>query len=127
MVAIDLHTALPEGVLLVLIDYLTGFILLRAIADKTAPSVAGALFDAFCNFGFPNTLHSDEGRDFINTILDALLRQAGTVHRISPSYAPSRNGRVERAIGTVVASVKKMLGTRLSSWTRKLPLVQLAY
>jgi hypothetical protein len=71
---IDLQT-LPDGEykwLMVYQDHFTKFILLRALKAKSAIEVVNALFDIFSIIGVPFILHSDNGREFRNQIIQAL-------------------------------------------------------
>lgn len=50
---------------LVVEDYFTKFVNLYALPDQTAQSVARCLFDDYVLVhGIPETLHSDQGRQF---------------------------------------------------------------
>ena len=39
---------------------------------------------------------TDQGKEFINNVNDALLNRLGTEHRVSTAYHPPTNGLVER-------------------------------
>ena len=45
-------------------DYLTKFVVLRALKSKTAAEVWDNLIDIFCSFGASAILQSDNGREF---------------------------------------------------------------
>lgn len=54
-------------------DHLTKFSVLRALRSKRAAEVAYHLIDIFTLFGAPSILQSDNGREFVNCIIDELL------------------------------------------------------
>ncbi|XP_067134166.1 KRAB-A domain-containing protein 2-like [Centruroides vittatus] len=53
-------------------DHLTKFVLLRALQSKRAVEVAHQLTDIFSIFGAPCILHSNNGREFVNSVVDEL-------------------------------------------------------
>ena len=53
-------------------DHLTKFVVLRAWKSKTAAEVCHNLIDIFCLIGAPAILQSDNGREFVNSIIDEL-------------------------------------------------------
>lgn len=128
--AIDLITALQvskEGHthILVILDISTRFVLLYALKDKTAATITRHLWHAFCSFGLPKILQSDNGKEFVNKVLKALLSLNGTDHRLIASYHPRANGAVERSNKDVEAILKKLLDGALDTWCDHLPWVQL--
>jgi hypothetical protein len=67
-IAIDTALSFPTSprgfnVLLVVVCVFTRYVFLRALPDKTASSVAAALFCIFADFGFPKTIQSDNGTE----------------------------------------------------------------
>ncbi|XP_050065514.1 KRAB-A domain-containing protein 2-like [Aphis gossypii] len=79
-------------------DHLSKFVTLRALKTKTAAEVTYNLIDIFCTFGAPSILQSDNGREFVNCIIDELKNmwpQLKIVHG-KPRHSQSQ-GSVERA------------------------------
>jgi hypothetical protein len=129
---IDLASNLPETksghvALLVLIDVFTGFVILRALRDKTAETVARKLYKIFCLIGFPKILQSDNAREFVNDVLRALIRLAGIDHRLISPYNPRADGKVERAVGSVTMIIKKLLHGVDTNWHLFVPFAQFAF
>ena len=65
----------PDGELkwiLVCQDHLTKFVLLRPVTSKRAPEIAYQLLDIFSIFGVPSILQSDNGREFVNSVITEL-------------------------------------------------------
>ncbi|XP_025201180.1 KRAB-A domain-containing protein 2-like [Melanaphis sacchari] len=79
-------------------DHLSKFVILRALKTKTAAEVTYHLIDIFCTFGAPSILQSDNGREFVNCIIDELKNmwpQLKIIHG-KPCHSQSQ-GSVERA------------------------------
>jgi hypothetical protein len=119
----------PEGhtTLLVIIDVFTGFVQLRACASSTAEEIARVLWDTFCSFGFPKILQSDNGHEFVNDLLRALVKLSGIEHRFISPYNPRADGKVERSIGTLSSVIKKMVHGSIMLWPMYVPFAQYAY
>jgi transposase InsO family protein len=129
-IAIDLVTSLRavDGFkfLLVVVDVFSRFTVLRALKDKTATSVARALWDVFGHFGVPLVIQSDNGTEFANRVVNSLTKTLRVDHRFVAAYHPRANGLVERTNGTVMQVLKKTMLGRNHEWVNLLPLVQLA-
>jgi hypothetical protein len=113
--------------LLVLIDVFTGFVVLRPLKSTTADEVAQHLWDIFCIIGIPKILQSDNGPEFQNQILKALCKLTGIDKRYIAPYNPRADGKVERAVGSVVMIIKKMLYGRRDNWSLFVPATQLSF
>ena len=68
----------------------------KAIPDKSASSIANFLYSLICLLGCMQTLISDQGREFVNQVVDDLMAKFNTDHRISTAYHPQTNGQRER-------------------------------
>ena len=44
--------------------------------------------------GFPAIYSSDQGREFVNSVMSSLIEKTNAVHRISTAYHPQTNGLV---------------------------------
>jgi hypothetical protein len=119
----------PEGftALLVCIDVFTGFLLLRAVMDTTAVTIAQQLWEIFSIMGFPRILQSDNGPEYISDVIRALIKLTGMDQRLISPYNPRADGKVERAIGIVVMIIKKMLHGTSKHWPLFVPFAQLTY
>ena len=116
----------PDGytALLVLIDVFTGFIVLRPLRTTSAEEVAKNLWDVFCLLGLPKILQSDNGPEFVNTIIRTLIKLTGIDHRLISPYNPRADGKVERSIGTVMSIIKKLLHGSNEHWPVFVPSAQ---
>ena len=120
-------SALGEMFCLVLIDIFTGFIVLRAMPNKSAESTARILFEIFCTIGFPRVLQSDNGPEFANSVLSAMNALIGVPHRFIAEYNPRADGKVERAVQSVKQIIMKLLHGAEIYWPLHLPFVMYSY
>ncbi|KAI1712428.1 integrase core domain-containing protein [Ditylenchus destructor] len=127
---IDLQ-ARPDGdskFIMVYQDHLTKFVVLDALATKTAAEVARNLIKIFATFGVPKILHSDNGREFANKVVSEVVRQwpiCRIVHG-KPRHSQSQ-GSVERAnrdIGDIL--IMNLRQNKSTAWAAALPQVQAA-
>ncbi|XP_043473980.1 KRAB-A domain-containing protein 2-like [Leptopilina heterotoma] len=107
-------------------DHLTKFVLLRALQTKRAEEVAHHLTDIFLTFGAPCILHSDNGREFVNSVIKELATLWLELKLVNgkPRHSQSQ-GSVERAnqdIEKMLASW--MLDNKTTKWSNGLRYVQ---
>lgn len=55
------------------------------------------------------TLRTDNGREFVNTIVKKLLEEKGIIHETTVSYSLEQNGKAERDMRTIVEAVRTMM------------------
>ncbi|XP_026814091.1 LOW QUALITY PROTEIN: KRAB-A domain-containing protein 2-like [Rhopalosiphum maidis] len=73
--------------ILVYQDHLTKYVLLKSLTHKRAEEVAYILLDIFTTFGAPAFLQSNNGREFVNKVIEELcsmweeLKSQGSVER----------------------------------------------
>ena len=119
----------PDGftTLLVAIDVFTGFVVLRAMKDTSAESVAHGMVDVFKTFGLPKIIQTDNGPEFSNACIRALTRLLGIAHRLISAYNPRADGKVERVIGSVMSIIKKLLHGTSHNWPLFVPFAQMCF
>ena len=128
-ICIDLAGPLPtspqgNNYVLVAVDVCSRFIFLRAISSKTAQCVAAAILSICADFGFPRIISSDNGREFVNSIIKSFSKVAGFATRTTSAYHPRANGLAERFVQTAVRTVKKVLLGDLANWDQYVPMTQ---
>jgi hypothetical protein len=111
---IDLSVHLPESpdgykAILHLIDVFTGFVILRPLKDELATTIAQELFKIFMVIGWPRILQSDNGGQFISDVVHSLNSMLGVMSRRISAFNPRADGKVERSIGVIMQSIKKLL------------------
>jgi len=77
-------------------DAFSGFVVLRPLPSKTAEEVVRQLLSFVGLFGIPNSILSDNGREFRNKLSDELVRTLGIKRLYTAPYHPATNGTVER-------------------------------
>ena len=114
--------------ILVVCDYFTKYTEAYPLADKTARSVADALMDIWLpRYGFPLFLHSDQGKEFDNTMVHRLSELLGTVKTKTTPYHPRSDGLVERFNRTLLAMLAMFVSREHDNWDDLLPFMMLAY
>eukprot|EP00732_Lithocolla_globosa_P002720 Lithocolla_globosa_v1_NODE_1885_length_2273_cov_105.862940.p1 type:complete len:430 gc:universal NODE_1885_length_2273_cov_105.862940:1906-617(-) len=127
---IDLIGPMPtsEGnsYIMVVVDIASRFIWLRAIPDKTAPTVASVLITIWADFGWPRILGSDGGSEFANDILKDTCRRLQVEKRLSTPYHPQGNSVAERHVQSTLMQLRKTLNGKESAWAPQLYAAQIA-
>lgn len=111
------------GVVLIL-DITSRFVVLKAVQDKSAATTAKCLYETFCLLGFPKIIQSDNGSEFVNSILKSWFDQTGVEHRLITPYHPEANGAAERHVGLSKTLLFKLINGDVSDWAAFLPAVQ---
>lgn len=132
MVGMDLVLGFPESQdgyigLLVITEYLTKYPYVKPIKSKTAKEISWLLWEYITMFGPPKVILSDNGTEFVNSIVDSMLRMVGVEHRVTSAYHPRTNGQTERLNATIVSSLRKHALEDRSNWNKWIPYVLLAY
>ena len=82
---------------LVMVDCFSRWTEACPLPDKTAHSVADAFFNqVVCGFGMPSVIHSDQGREFENKIMQELCILCGSHNTRTTPYHPESDGMVAR-------------------------------
>ena len=111
--------------ILIIVDTFTSFCILRPLKDKSARSVADALWDAIGLFGPPKVLQSDNGPEFVNDIVKAIVESHAFEHRTITAYVPRSAGKVESHVKISSTMLRKMMQQTGYEWHILLPCVQL--
>jgi hypothetical protein len=109
---------------LCIVDVCTSYVLLRAIKDTKAKTIAAVLWQIFNDFGFPKVIQSDNGPEYVNRIISQMLTLSGVDHRRITPYHARADGKVERNIGTAMTIIRKHLHGAHDNWPAFLPWAQ---
>lgn len=126
-VHIDLVGPLPSShdfkYCLTAIDRYTRWPEVQPLQDITAESVARAFYEVWISrFGCPQTLTTDQGRQFTSNLFKALTDLCGVQLRHTTAYHPAANGMIERFHRTMKAAIMAHGERR---WTDVLPVILL--
>ncbi|KAL6738274.1 hypothetical protein Aduo_011837 [Ancylostoma duodenale] len=113
---------------LVVVDHFSKWLGAYAIKDKSAATVATTLFHRWIceNARWPRQLHTDQGTEFVNNVIEELANVAGIKVTSTKGYNSRENGLSERAIGTIQRMLKKKI-ENTDNWDVMLPNVVYAY
>jgi hypothetical protein len=129
-VAIDLAqlTTSRDGYtyLAVIADVCTRYVFLRPLRTKSAVEVAEVLYRLFADVGFPRILQSDNGSEFVNELISALLLRMSVEHRATTAYHPRGNGLAERTVKMAKDTILKLLNGAATEWVERVPFAQAA-
>lgn len=114
--------------ILVITDHFTKYAIAIPTRNQKALTTARALYEKFiCYYGFPERIHSDQGRNFESRLIKELCNVAGVSKSRTTPYHPMGNGVVERFNQTLI----KMLGTleyhQKEDWKSYVPPLVQAY
>ena len=114
---------------MVITDAFTKYVVVCAIADKEAKTVAAEFFNAWITlFSVPKVLVSDRGKEFCNSILTELCKLLGTEKRMTAAYHPQSNSAAESYNRSFIKYLKAALdGHSTLDWEQFLPALSLAY
>ena len=112
-VAIDLLGPLPTGEsILVTVDYYSRYYEVNVLKTVTSLEIIRALKAIFARYGFPHSLKSDNGRQFVSKEFENFLVECGIEHRKSPPLWPAANGEVEAQNRSLVKMFKNCQSRR---------------
>ena len=107
--------------LLVMVDYFTRYPYTCPLKTKETAEVAVGVMN-FCSlFGSPKKILSDQGPEFVSSVMDTLLASRYIDHLVSSPYHPQTNGTVERFNRTIIDLLKKLGGDQPRDWDQWLP------
>ena len=97
----DLGYVKDQGNILVIVDAGSGCMEAFPAGNRTSQTVKVYLSQMFARFGIPRTLVSDNGPDFVSSVLKQWCESLGIKKMESLIYHPRANGIAERAVQTV--------------------------
>ena len=126
-VAADLLGPMPTGEhLLVIVDYFSRFYEVVIMNTVTANSIIKALEPIFARYGYPLSIKTDNGPQFVAESFEAYLEQNGIEHRRSTPYWPQANGEVERQNRSLLKAMK-IAKSQGKDWKQEINTYLMAY
>ena len=102
------ETAAGNKYILTCVDAFTKWPEAVALPDKSAKSVADALYRLFCRHGCCAVAINDLGQEFVNQVSERMLECCGVDQRVSSAYHPQTNGLTERFNRCLVDMLRKL-------------------
>ena len=112
--------------IIVIIDNFTRYLTLHRSVDTSAKAAGEALFNHCCTYGVPKMIHTDNGAQYVNSLISTLTNLFNIKHNLSIAYSSQENGICERANKEVGRHLQMLtVGQgRTEHWSSFLPLVQ---
>ena len=127
---LDMSVTTPKGnrYVLVMVDCFSRWTEACPLPDKTALAVADAFFQHIvCRFGMPSVIHSDQGREFENKVMQELCLLCRAHKTRTTPYRPGTDGLVERFNRTLLMMLAMFPGENRDDWDDLLPALMMAY
>jgi len=130
-VSMDIMGPLPttkneSKYILTIQDLLTKYSLAIPLESATAVHVADAFINEFiCTFGAPRTILTDQGSNFINSLMRNISRKFGIRQCQTTAYRPQSNGSVERSHQVLWEYLKQF--AKENNWDEYLKLASFSY
>jgi transposase InsO family protein len=97
------------------------------LKSKNASEIAEKIFDLICLISPFKCLHSDNGTEIKNKLMERLLEVSGINRRYGSSYSPRSLGLIESFNRILAESIRKCAEADSQNWPRYLNFVLLAY
>ena len=111
--------------ILIIIDVLTCFVVLKPLKTKEAKEIAYTLVKVFTNYGVPKMIQFDNEATFLSKIVEELRFVLGFKARNIIKYNPHQNGVVERFVVETKRVLMKWLHGDVSGWEYYILAVQM--
>ena len=119
---------MSQGNRFILSVHFIRFVVLKPIKDKAARTIVRHLIErVFSVFGPPETLHSDQGKEFENELVKELQSVFGYKKTRTAAFRPQGNSVLERTHSTVHNMLAMYRNMSFDNWAELLPFVQLAH
>ena len=117
-------TASRYRYILVTLDDFSNFVSLANLRNKSAATAQRQLWEIFALFGPPQTLLTDRGREFINSLVKKFTEEAGIQHVVTYAYHAQGNGRNERSHQVINNTLRILSEHHPTQWYRYTKAVQ---
>lgn len=100
-----------------LVDELSKFLVLIPVTDKSAKTVARAIFEKFILvYGSMKAITSDLGTEYVNEVIQELTQLLNIEHKKSTAYHHETVGTVERSHRILNEYIRSYLNGNLEEW-----------
>jgi transposase InsO family protein len=114
--------------ILVITDHFTRWPMAFPMRNQKSATIATLLVErVFCEHGYPATLLSDQGSNFLSNLIAAVLKLFAVKKLTTSAYHPQTNGLTERFNHTLCTMLSHYVNRQTDNWDEYLPYVLLAY
>nr|XP_033936295.1 uncharacterized protein K02A2.6-like [Pseudochaenichthys georgianus] len=113
--------------MLVITDYATKYPEVFPLKSIKAKSVAFCLVQFFSRVGFPHEILTDQGTNFMSTLLKQVYHLLGIRSLRTTPYHPQTDGLTERFNQTLKQMLRKFVNNSGTDWDQWLPYLLFAY
>lgn len=111
-----------------LVDELSKFLVIIPVLDKTAKTIARAIFEQFVlKYGPMKTIKTDRGTEYLNEVIRELCVLLKSNHLISTAYHHESLGTVEHSHRLLNEYLRAYLNGNLSDWVTYAQYFQFCY
>jgi len=98
------------------------------VKSENAQNAAKMLYKhIYSRFGFPQVIHSDQGKTFLSKVLKQLGETMQTQMTTSTTYRPQSNGGCERLNLTIIDKLSTLNPKQKDRWHEELPSIMYGY
>uniref|UniRef100_A0A914HF90 RNA-directed DNA polymerase n=1 Tax=Globodera rostochiensis TaxID=31243 RepID=A0A914HF90_GLORO len=99
----------------VIVDHFTKYVIAEPVPNKSAEAVAKVFVEKLVLiFGTPERIHSDRGKEFLNSTMEEISKTLGIKRSFTAGYDPKANGLAERINRILIGILKKSVS---NTWT----------
>ena len=107
-------------------DVYTGFVVEHVTTTKTAKEAAKGYLKWISLFGPADHLLSDQGKEFLNKMLESLCNEVDTTRLLTSGYHPTTNGAAEKTNHILITALRKICQGNIKDWDELLTFVMFA-
>ena len=106
--------------ILMVIDQFTKWVEAFAIPNQSAETIADVVLNEyFSRFGIPLNIHTDQGKNFDGSLMNAVCEKLKITKTRTTPYHPSSNGQVERYNRTLLQMIRCYVDKEHSEWEKR--------
>jgi transposase InsO family protein len=113
---------------LTMTDAFTKFAKATVIDNKSAQTVAQAIFDTWISFiGVPHQIHTDQGKEFVNEVCKTLCTELLITHTRTAAYHPQANAQAEVFNKHIQKYLARFVSEHTLDWEQYIPTMLFSY
>jgi transposase InsO family protein len=113
---------------LTMTDAFTKFAKATVIDNKSAQTVAQAIFDTWISFiGVPHQIHTDQGKEFVNEVCKTLCTELLITHTKTAAYHPQANAQAEVFNKHIQKYLARFVSEHTLDWEQYIPTMLFSY